>query len=142
VGRKEHVFVGPAEREMAMERWRDGKGVTELVAERGVHRITDNECIRGKHRYQVGTGKSWSAIARKLLRKTTAKYGCMRPWATGPPATSNRTPPGETGVASPPVLHNRKIWLRFVEPKIDSNRCALGAKILKSAQNCTIDARL
>jgi predicted transcriptional regulator len=45
--------VGPAERELAVERWRDGKGITELAAELGVHRNTVNGWIRGKQRYRV-----------------------------------------------------------------------------------------
>jgi predicted transcriptional regulator len=46
-------MVGAAEREMAIERWRDGKGVTELAGELGVHRNTVNHWIRGKSRYRV-----------------------------------------------------------------------------------------
>ena len=53
MARKQHRMVGSAEREMAVERWRDGKGVTELAAELGVHRNTVNEWVRGQHRYRV-----------------------------------------------------------------------------------------
>jgi hypothetical protein len=60
---------------MAMERWREGKGVTELAAERGVHRNTVNEWIRGEHRYRVaGQEEEVSAETRKIqdLREQTA----------------------------------------------------------------------
>jgi transposase len=45
--------VGAAEREAAIERWRDGKGITALATELGVHRNTITHWIRGKQRYRV-----------------------------------------------------------------------------------------
>jgi len=55
VGRKkeENRIVSGTEREIAVEQWRDGKPVTELAKELGVHRNTVNNWIRGKYRYRV-----------------------------------------------------------------------------------------
>jgi transposase-like protein len=51
--RSENRIVSETDREIAIERWRDGKAVTELAKELGVHRNTINNWIRGKHRYRV-----------------------------------------------------------------------------------------
>jgi len=53
VARKQNRIIGSAEREQAIERWRDGKGVVALAAELGVHRNTINQWLRGRHRYRV-----------------------------------------------------------------------------------------
>jgi transposase-like protein len=55
VGRKkkENRIVSGSEREIAIEQWRDGKSVTELARELGVHRNTVHHWIVGKHRYRV-----------------------------------------------------------------------------------------
>ena len=55
MGRKEKRVVSEAEREAAIERWREGKGITELGQELGVHRNTISNWIRGKYRYRVPT---------------------------------------------------------------------------------------
>lgn len=51
--KKENRIVGGSEREVAIEQWRDGKSITELAKELGVHRNTVNNWIVGKHRYRV-----------------------------------------------------------------------------------------
>jgi transposase-like protein len=55
VGRKEHRVVDAAEREIAIERWREGCGISELARELGVHRNTVNQWIRGKDRYRIAS---------------------------------------------------------------------------------------
>jgi hypothetical protein len=53
-----------------MERWRDGKGVTEL-AEVGVHRNTVNEWIRGKYRTGSQLMREKHFCSSGLLRLAT-----------------------------------------------------------------------
>ena len=49
MARNQYRVVGAAEREAAIERWRDGKGVTELAKDLGVHRNTITHWIRGSN---------------------------------------------------------------------------------------------
>jgi transposase-like protein len=53
VGRKQNHQLGGEEREVAIEQWRDGKSITELSKELGVHRNTISNWISGKARYRV-----------------------------------------------------------------------------------------
>jgi hypothetical protein len=46
-------MVSGTERELAIEQWRDGKGINELAKELEVHRNTVTNWIRGQHRYRV-----------------------------------------------------------------------------------------
>lgn len=69
MGRKkeENRIVGGAEREIAIEQWRDGKSTTELAKELGVHRNTVNYWIRGKYRYRVpGQEEELDAESQKI----------------------------------------------------------------------------
>ena len=57
MGRKkeENRIVSGTERDVAIERWRDGKSVTELAKDLGVHRNTVSNWIRGKYRYRIAS---------------------------------------------------------------------------------------
>ena len=53
MARKKVRLVSGAERESAIEEWRNGKGATVLAGELGVHRNTINNWLKGRHRYRV-----------------------------------------------------------------------------------------
>jgi transposase len=53
VGQNQNRVVSEGDREVAIEQWRNGKPITELVKELGVHRNTISNWIRGKARYGV-----------------------------------------------------------------------------------------
>ncbi len=50
------LALGLAERETAIEQWRNGAGVVELAARLGVHRNTINNWLRGQRRERVEGG--------------------------------------------------------------------------------------
>ena len=51
--KKENRIVSGREREIAIEQWRDGKSITELAKELGVHRNTVHHWVVGRQRYRV-----------------------------------------------------------------------------------------